>query len=135
LGTMILGLVAGNILRADLVPSTRIRRFLVWGGGLMLAALLLHFTGVNPIVKRIWTPAWTLFSGGICFLFLTAFYWIIDVAQRDRWSFFLKVIGVNSIAAYVIADGGIKTFFQQSLSIHLGADFDQLFGSAYATLV
>src|SRR5690606_34071483 len=87
LATMILGLVAGNILRADLGPSPRIRRFLVWGGGLMLAALLLHFTGVNPIVKRIWTPAWTLFSGGICFLFLTAFYWIIDVAQRDRWSF------------------------------------------------
>lgn len=135
LGTMILGLVAGNILRANLEPGKRIRLFLQWGAGLIGIALFFHFIGVNPIVKRIWTPAWTLFSGGICFLFLTAFYWIIDVIRKDRWSFFLKVIGVNSIAAYVIADGGIKTFFQRSLSIHLGADFDQLFGSAYATLV
>jgi len=135
LGTMILGLVAGNILRADLEPGKRIRLFLQWGAGLIGIALFFHFIGVNPIVKRIWTPAWTLFSGGICFLFLTAFYWIIDVIRKDRWSFFLKVIGVNSIAAYVIADGGVKTFFQRSLFIHLGADFDQLFGSAYATLV
>jgi len=135
LGTMILGLVAGNILRADLEPLKRIRLFLQWGVGLMLVALFFHFTGINPIVKRIWTPAWTLFSGGVCFLFLTAFYWIIDVAKKDRWSFFLKVIGVNSIAAYVIADGGIRTFFDRSLHIHLGQGFDQLFGSAYATLV
>jgi Uncharacterized conserved protein len=135
LGTMILGLVAGNIMRADFEHSTRLRVFLQWGAGLLFAALLLHFTGINPIVKRIWTPAWTLFSGGLCFLFLTMFYWVIDVAKKDRWSFFLTVIGTNSIAAYVIADGGIKVFFQKSLYIHLGSGFDQLFGPAYATLV
>lgn len=135
LGTMILGLVAGNLLRADFGPERRIRLFVQWGIGLIVVALFFHFTGINPIVKRIWTPAWTLFSGGICFLFLTAFYWIIDVAGKARWSFFLKVVGMNSIAAYVIADGGIKTFFQQSLYIHLGQGFDQLFGPAYATLV
>jgi predicted acyltransferase len=45
------------------------------------------------------------------------------------------VIGVNSIAAYVIADGGIRDFISDSLYIHLGENFDQLFGRAYATLV
>jgi len=30
-------------------------------------------------VKRIWTPAWTLFSGGWCFLLLGCFYTVIDV--------------------------------------------------------
>lgn len=135
LGTMILGLIAGNLLRSDTEAPARIRTFLSWGSVLMLIAVFFHLTGINPIVKRIWTPAWTLFSGGICFLFLTAFYWIIDVAKKDRWSFFLKVVGANSIAAYLIADGGIRTFFNRSLHIHLGQNFDQLFGPAYATLV
>ena len=45
------------------------------------------------------------------------------------------VIGVNSIAAYVIADGGIKTFIMDSLYIHLGQNFDEVFGPAYVTLV
>ena len=45
----------------------------------MTAGLMLHFTGICPIVKRIWTPAWTLLSGGVCFCFLAAFSWIIDV--------------------------------------------------------
>jgi predicted acyltransferase len=54
-------------------------------------------------VKRIWTPSWTLFSGGICFLFLAAFCWVIEVKGWKRWSFPLVVIGANSIAAYCMA--------------------------------
>jgi len=95
----------------------------------------LHFTGINPIVKRIWTPAWTIFSGGICCLFLAFFYGIVDVANKKKWSFFLMVIGANSIAAYCIADGGIRSFIAGSLYIHLGPSYDQIFGAPYATLV
>jgi predicted acyltransferase len=86
-------------------------------------------------VKRIWTPGWTIFSGGICFLFLAMFYGLIDMKGRHKGSFFLMVIGVNSIAAYVIADGGMRNLINDSLYIHLGKNFDQIFGVAYATLV
>nr|WP_240428530.1 DUF5009 domain-containing protein [Tunicatimonas sp. TK19036]WKN40310.1 DUF5009 domain-containing protein [Tunicatimonas sp. TK19036] len=135
LGTMILGLLAGNALKSSRTDKEKIRFFIIVGIGLIIFSLLLHVTGINPIVKRIWTPAWTIFSGGICFLFLTFFYWVIDIADHKRWSFFLMVIGMNSIAAYVIADGGMKVFISNSLYIHLGQNFDQIFGSAYATLV
>lgn len=135
LGTMILGLLAGNILNALHTPKEKLRSFVVLGAALIAVGVLLHFTGINPIVKRIWTPAWTLFSGGLCFLFLAFFYWIIDMEHKKRWSFFLTVIGVNSIAAYVIADGGIRAFISKSLYIHLGANFDQVLGLPYATLV
>ena len=37
--------------------------------------------GVCPVVKRIWTPSWVLFSGGWCFLILAAFYAVVDVAR------------------------------------------------------
>ena len=135
LGTMILGLFAGNTLNSSISPQKKMKSFILTGVCLIVLGILLHVTGINPIVKRIWTPAWTIFSGGICFLLLAFFYGVIDVAGKMNWSFFLMVIGVNSIAAYVIADGGIRTFISKSLYIHLGQNFDQVFGPAYATLI
>jgi heparan-alpha-glucosaminide N-acetyltransferase len=70
-------------------------------------------------VKRIWTPSWTVFSGGICFLFLAAFSWVIDVKGFKKWAFPLLVIGVNSIAAYCIAHLP-EGFRDSTLGIHLG---------------
>ncbi len=135
LGTMIIGLFAGNALIAPTSATKKVKGFLITGVALIFAGILLHITGINPVVKRIWTPAWTIFSGGICFLMLAFFYSVIDVAGKKKWSFFLMVIGVNSIAAYVIADGGVRTFIESSLYIHLGQKYDEVFGQAYASLV
>ena len=135
LGTMILGLFAGNMLHAPTTQKEKMRFFIIAGLSLIAVGILLHVTGINPIVKRIWTPAWTIFSGGICFLMLAFFYGIIDVAGKRKWSFFLMVIGANSIAAYVLADGGMRSFIHQSLYIHLGQNYDKLFGAAYAPVV
>src|SRR6202161_1894960 len=86
LGTMILGLFAGQSFVAS-APRQPIRRFLIAGVILIALGLLFHVTGICPIVKRIWTPSWTLFSGGICFLFLAVFSWLIDVKQWRGWAF------------------------------------------------
>jgi predicted acyltransferase len=134
LGTMLLGLFAGRALKAATAAHKKIKFFLLAGLGLLGLGLLLHLTGLNPIVKRIWTPAWTLFSGGWCFLFLAFFYWVIDVRNHRKWSFLLMVIGMNSIAAYVLADG-FAPFIARSFAIHLGPGYSQVFGLPYATLV
>ncbi len=134
LGTMIIGLLAGNTLHADKTPKEKLNFFIKMGLSLIVIGVVLHVTGINPIVKRIWTPAWTIFSGGICFLFLAFFYGVIDMKGKKKWSYFLMVIGANSIAAYVMADGGIRSLIHQSLYIHLGPNFDKLFGSPYAPL-
>jgi predicted acyltransferase len=134
LGTMILGLFAGNILRSKASSREKIKRFIWIGVVLYAAGFLLHFTGINPIVKRIWTPAWVLFSGACCFLLLAIFYSIIDVKKIKSWSFPLMVIGMNSIAAYVIAHT-ITSFIESSFSIHLVQRYDEVFGEAYSTLV
>lgn len=135
LGTMILGLFAGNALKSSRLPKEKLRYFMLAGLGLMVLAVLLHVTGINPIVKRIWTPAWTLFSGGICFLVLAFFYGIVDVAENKKGFFILKVIGVNSIAAYVIADAGIRSFISDALHTHLGQQYDHLLGAPYASVI
>ena len=126
LGTMLLGLFAGQWFRAS-APKIPLRRFLVAGLILFCAGLLLHFTGVCPIVKRVWTPSWTLFSGGICFFFLVAFSWIIDVKDHPKWAFPLVVVGMNSIAAYLIAHLW-ENFIISSLHINLGYRGFQIFG-------
>ena len=79
------------------------KRLVIAGVIAIAASFALHFLGLCPIVKRIWTPSWTLFSGGVCFLFVAAFCWVIEVKGWKRWSFPLVVIGMNSIAAYCIA--------------------------------
>ncbi|HEV7330909.1 MAG TPA: DUF5009 domain-containing protein [Flavisolibacter sp.] len=134
LGTMILGLLAGDALKSATTDKQKLKFFMITGAVLIAMGLLLQFTGINPIVKRIWTPAWTLFSGGICFWFLAAFYAVIDVAGKKDWAFILKIIGVNSIAAYVIAHV-LPNFITDTFRIHIGQNFDLVFGAPYATLV
>ncbi|HEU0122855.1 MAG TPA: DUF5009 domain-containing protein [Bryobacteraceae bacterium] len=123
LGTMILGLIAGRWLR----DGVEKKRFLLAGAACIASGLLLHATGICPIVKRIWTPAWTLFSGGICFFFLIGFHWVMEEKGYKKWAFPLLVIGMNSIAAYLIAhlfDG----FVSSSFRIHLGEHFFAFLG-------
>jgi predicted acyltransferase len=133
LGTMILGLAAGRWLR-EASPRIPMKKLLIAGAAGIAAGLLLHFGGVCPIVKRIWTPSWTLFSGGICFLFLAAFSWIVDVKGYRKWAFPLVVIGMNSIFAYVIAHVW-ERFIIDSFRIHLGAHFFAFFGAGVEPLM
>ena len=127
LGTMLLGLRAGEWFRSA-APQIPVRRFLVAGFGLVAIGLLFHFTGICPIVKRIWTPSWTLFSGGICFFFLAAFSWFIDVKGFRKWAFPLTVVGMNSIAAYLMAHLW-ENFIIGSFHIHLGHRLFRIFGT------
>ncbi|MEO8371228.1 MAG: DUF5009 domain-containing protein [Candidatus Solibacter sp.] len=133
LGTMILGLAAGQWLRAS-APVIPMRRLLAAGAIGIAAGLLLHFTGICPVVKRIWTPAWTLFSGGLCFLFLAGFCWLTEVRGYRKWAFPLVVIGANSIAAYLMAHLW-ERFILDSFRINLGAHAFAFLGAPYEPLV
>jgi len=133
LGTMILGLVAGRWLRAS-APEIPMKRFLVAGAIGIAAGLFFHFTGICPVVKRIWTPSWTLFSGGICFLMLATFSWLIEVRGNRKWAFPLVVIGMNSIAAYMIAHL-FEEFFVSSFRINLGPHFFAFLGTGLEPLM
>ena len=132
LGTMILGLIAGNWLRES--RSLLMRRLLVAGAIGIASGLALHFAGICPVVKRIWTPSWTVFSGGICFLFLAGFCWIIEFKNYRKWAFPLVVIGMNSIAAYLMAHL-FERFILDSFRIHLGEHFFAFLGTPYEPLL
>ena len=128
LGTMLLGLRAANG-SACSAPKIPMRNSSSRACYSCSPASLLHFTGICPIVKRIWTPAWTLFSGGVCFFFLAAFSWVIDVKGYRSWAFPLVVVGMNSIAAYLIAHLW-EDFIESSFRINSGASALNILGSA-----
>lgn len=134
LGTMVLGLVAGDVLRGDRAPWKKVTWLATAGVICVLAGTALGELGVCPVVKRIWTPSWTLFSGGCCFLMLAAFHAVVDRKGYRRWAFPLLVTGMNSIAAYCIHymfEGLIGT----NLEKHLGQGAFRLFGSPYEPLL
>jgi len=127
-------LIAGGVLRSDRVPWQKVK-WLATAGiiGLFFGGAI-HWAGVCPIVKPIWTPSWVIFSGGWCFLLLAGFYAVIDVLGRRAWAFPLIVIGMNSIAAYCMS-WLIKGFIAEALKVHLGKDFFKLFGTPYEPLL
>jgi len=133
LGTMILGLIAGGVLRSARSNMAKIRWLATAGVIGLFSGAALGWLGVCPVVKRIWTPSWTLFSGGWCMLLLAGFYYVVDVRGWKRWAFPLVVIGMNSIAAYCM-DHLFGDFIQKNLSINFGASIFQVFGADYETL-
>ncbi len=100
--TMTLGLVAGERLRSEQSSSDKLRTLLTQGGLCVALGLLLGAT-VCPLVKRIWTPSWAVYSGGIATILLATFYWAIDISGRRAWSVPLQIVGTNSIAIYLAA--------------------------------
>ncbi len=130
LGTMILGLLAGGVLRSDRLPLAKVRWLALAGAAGLAAGWLLDALGICPVVKRIWTPSWTLFSGGWCFLFLAAFYWALDLQGWRRWAFPLVVVGMNSIMAYV-SEWLFVDFIRAALARHLGAATFTTLGAPY----
>ena len=130
LGTMILGLIAGGVMRSERAPWAKVKWLVIAGVIGLASGWLCGALGICPVVKKIWTPSWVLFSGGWCFLLLAGFYVVVDIIGLRRLAFPLTVIGMNSIAAYCIAhlfDGFIK----KNLKTNLGQDFFKFLGDAY----
>ncbi len=134
LATMILGLIAGETLRSERTPAQKIRWLIVAGAVALASGWLLGALGVCPVVKRIWTPSWTLFSGGWCLLLMAAFYLVVDVWERRAWAFPLIVIGLNSIAAYCM-DHLFAGFIRSTLTTHFGKDTFLVLGKLYEPLL
>jgi predicted acyltransferase len=134
LATMILGLIAGGVLLSDRSAWSRARWLVLAGVVGLLAGEALGTLGICPVVKRIWTPSWVLFSVGWCFLLLAASYVVIDMLGWRGWAFPLVVIGTNSIAAYCMS-WLFKGFISANLKVHVGPEAFRVLGPDYEPLV
>ncbi len=130
LGTMLLGLFAGRWLKTAGPALRKLQGLIAAGVALTLLGLICQWTHVNPIVKRIWTPAYTLYSGGLVVLMLAGFYAAMEWRGWRRWAFPLLVVGANSIAIYVMS-WTMERFFLGALTRHLGANTFLVLGQPF----
>ncbi len=130
LATMILGLMAGEMLRGSRRPA---EKFALLAGAALLCLGVGWLAGqtVCPLVKCIWTPSWAVYSAGWTFAMLAAFYGIIDVLGLKRWSFPLVVVGMNSIAMYLMGEL-LRGWIGKTWRTHLPAS---LFAGPYGPIV
>ena len=127
LATMLFGLMCGELLRS---PREQRRKFVVLlaagVSGLVLGGAW-HWLGC-PLVKRIWTPSWALYSTGWCCLILGTLFWMVDIRQwRRGWTFPLIVVGMNSIAIYCMGML-LKGWTARTLQTHYGPDVFKFLG-------
>ncbi len=97
--TVMLGVMAGHLLRSNKSQTAKATWLLGMGVGCMALGLLWHLQ--SPIIKHIWTSSFVLFSGGLSYLLLALFYVVIDIWGFKKWAFGFIVIGSNAIAVYM----------------------------------
>ncbi len=129
LATMLFGLMAGTVLRSRRKQRKKFKWLMGAGAICFVVSMAIDTTiwpissdqltwSLCPIVKRIWTPSWAVFSSGWTFWMLAMFYLVIDILGFRWWSFPLKVVGMNSIAMYCMSQL-IKPWVGKSLKTHL----------------
>ena len=131
LATMIFGLLAGQLLQTDLAISTKLKRLVAFGVAGIVIGQAIALVGLCPIVKRIWTPSWAIFSGGAVVLLLAGFVALVEWRRWRRWAFPFVVVGLNPITLYCLWQlmGG---FIRDNVRRHLGQHVFESFGAAYA---
>lgn len=114
IGITIMGITAGKILQSPELTEYRKTGLLV-AMGLVLILLGLVISPFYPIIKVCWTTTYNLLAGGISFILIALFYLVIDVWGYRKWSFFFRVIGMNSVFIYllvrIVPVGVITGFF------------------------
>ena len=102
IATVMCGVFTGTFLKSkSFSPARKFWSLIIAGTGLVAIGWCGHAVGL-PVIKRIWTGTFTLVSSGYCVLLMAAFYGIIDWLGWKRWTGWLKIIGMNSILAYML---------------------------------
>ncbi len=98
--TTLWGIWTGRLLQSK--RSHREKMQMIGSCAVLCLGLGLLIEPWNPIVKRICTTSFTLYSAGWVLLMLLAFYWVVEVRGYKKWTFPLVVIGANSIFIYSV---------------------------------
>lgn len=127
--TALIGMLSGHYLNEKKIAPAKKAQTLFCVGLLMLAIALLAGL-IIPINKALWSSSFTLLTGSISILLLALFYWIVDVRHISRWTFFFRVVGMNSITIYmakhIVDVQGINTFFIGGLASKCSPEYGSL---------
>jgi Uncharacterized conserved protein len=114
--TAMLGMFTGQFIRVSddkVSENKKVLYMLAAGAALLIIGLLWNF--VFPINKMLWSSSFVCVVAAYSLFLFAIFYYIIDVKGYRKWTFFFRVVGMNSITIYlaqrIISFSVISKFF------------------------
>jgi predicted acyltransferase len=98
------GVMAGQLLMSDKTSMEKLKTLVIFGVIGVVAGFALDF--VTPIIKRISTSSFVIYSGGWTVLTLAFSYWLIDIKKIQNWAKFMIIVGMNPLFIFVYAHVG-----------------------------
>jgi predicted acyltransferase len=129
IASLLIGIVAGEWLRTE--HSGERKAFVLAAAGILLVLSGWLLDPLLPINKKLWTPTFALFSGGVSLLTFAALYSLLDIKRWRWWTAPMLVFGTNAILAFALSniittltdrihvrlrDGSLPTIHQWSYS-------------------
>jgi predicted acyltransferase len=96
----LMGGLAGLVLKSGKIAAYR-KTVILAASGVGLTTLGYVLGSWYPIIKKAWTATFDIYAAGLSFILLALFYLVIDVWKLQKWTFFFRVIGLNSITIYL----------------------------------
>ena len=127
--TTLTGMFAGHILKGNINPLHKF--YYLIAIGVTLIATGWFWSLQMPVIKKLWTSSMVLVSSGYCFVLMALFYWLIDYRGCNKYIGWLKVYGMNSIVAYMLAT--CVNFSSVSRSLFYG--LQHYVGDFYSALI
>ena len=105
---VLMGALAGTWLLSPGSPGRKVLGLVGGGLGLLIVGRLwaIQF----PMVKSLFTSSYVIYTAGWACLLLAFFYGIIDGLGWRRWSFPLRLIGMNPLTIYFLTVTGLINF-------------------------
>lgn len=100
--TSLFGLLCGTICKSQ--SDNRRKLFLLFGAGIVLTVVGWVWHLEMPVIKRIWTSSMAVVAAGFSFLLMGVFFWFYDCRRSTFGLDFLRVYGLNSLAAYTMEE-------------------------------
>ncbi len=120
IANMAFGALSGQMLLRRTSNPAKLRWLVVAAAICLVLALALGAT-ICPMVRRLWTPTYALYTGAWTLGLLAVFYWVVEVLNWRRWTYPFVVVGCNSIAVYLMSILWVR-WISHRLRVHLGGD-------------
>jgi len=102
IASLLIGIIAGEWLRADYSNKRKLILLVGTGVALVLAGWLL--SPLFPLNKKIWTSTFAMFSSGASMLIYGAIYFIVDIKRWRGWTPPALVFGTNAVFAFALSN-------------------------------
>ncbi|KAK3226609.1 hypothetical protein Dsin_006471 [Dipteronia sinensis] len=106
-----IGIHYGHVLIHFKGHSERLKQWVSMALGLLIIAIILHFTDAIPINKQLYSFSYVCFTAGAAGIVFSGLYILIDVWGWRTPFLFLEWIGMNAMLVFVLGAQGILAGF------------------------